>query len=168
MRGHVATPRLLRARCPIAIVAVVALLATACGCSRHYEDKFSRARPPAFKTTGRVTWNGAPAAGALVTLHSRSHNLAASGKADSAGSFVLTTWRLGDGAVAGVHRVSVETIVITGYTGDGDPIEVNEMPPTYQNPETSGFMATISERGPNVLEFEVTGPRSLPGKTVRP
>jgi hypothetical protein len=168
MSGQEEPARWLVARWPLAVVAVWALGGTVCGCSRPYEDKFSRARPPAFKATGRVTWNGSPAKGALMTLPSASHNLASSGKADSAGNFVLTTWRLGDGAVAGVHRVSVETIVITGYTGDGDPIEVNEMPPTYQNPETSGLMATISERGPNVLEFEVTGPRSLPGKTVRP
>jgi hypothetical protein len=144
------------------------LVVAACGCWGPHEDTFSRARPPAFKTTGRVIRNGAPAAGALVTLQSRSHNLAASGKADAAGTFVLTTWRPGDGAVGGEHGVSVETIVITGYTGDGDPIEVNEMPPSYQNPETSGLTATISERGPNVLEFEVAGPRSRPAKPGQP
>jgi len=140
------------------IVACLALLFSA-GCSRHYEDKFSRARPPVFKTTGSVTWNGEPAAGALVTLQSQSHNLAASGKTDAKGQFTLTTWRPGDGAVAGDHAVSIENVVIAGYTGDGLPIEVNVMPQSYQNPKTSGLNATIKTTGPNVLSFEVSGPR---------
>ena len=140
------------------IVACLALLLSA-GCSRHYEDKFSRARPPVFKTTGSVTWNGEPAAGALVTLQSQSHNLAASGKTDAKGQFTLTTWRPDDGAVAGDHAVSIENVVIPGYTSDGLPIEINVMPQTYQDPKTSGLNATIKPTGPNVLLFEVVGPR---------
>ena len=140
------------------ILACLSLLLSV-GCSRHYEDKFSRARPPVFKTTGRVIWNGEPAAGALVTLQSQSHNLAASGKTDAKGEFTLTTWRPGDGAVAGDHVVSIENVVIPGYTSEGLPIEINVMPETYQNPKTSGLNATIKTTGPNVLSFEVTGPR---------
>jgi len=33
------------------------------------------------------------------------------------------------------------------------------MPETYQNPKTSGLNATINTTGPNVLSFEVVGPR---------
>jgi hypothetical protein len=123
------------------------------------KDKFSRARPPVFKTTGRVIWNGEPAAGALVTLQSQSHNLAASGKTDAKGQFTLTTWRPGDGAVAGDHAVSIENVVIPGYTPDGLPIEINVMPQVYLDPKTSGLNATIKTTGPNVLSFEVAGPR---------
>lgn len=140
------------------ILACLALILSV-GCSRHYEDKFSRARPPVFKTTGRVIWNGEPAAGALVTLQSQSHNLAASGKTDAKGEFTLTTWRSGDGAVAGDHAVSIENVVIPGYTSEGLPIEINVMPQAYQDPKTSGLNATIKTTGPNVLSFEVTGPR---------
>jgi hypothetical protein len=144
------------------------LVAAVIGCSRPYEDKFSRARPPVFKTTGIVTWNGSPASGALVTLHSKAHNLAASGRADADGAFTLTTWRLGDGAVAGEHAVSIESIVITGYTVDGLPIEVNDMPPKYQNPETSGLTAVISDAGMNHLAFEVSGPKRVSRKPSNP
>jgi hypothetical protein len=129
------------------------------GCSRPYEDTFSRVRPPEYKARGRVTWNGKPAGGALVTLRSKTHNLAASDRADADGGFTLTTWRFGDGAVASEHAISIETIVITGYTPDGSPIEVNDMPPRYQNPETSALTAAISEHNTNVLSFEVVGPR---------
>lgn len=146
----------------VLMVAFCGLMAGTFGCSRYYEDRFSRARPPVYKASGRVTWNGSPAAGALVTLQSRSHNLAASGKADHDGNFTLTTWRPGDGAVAGEHAVMIETIVITGYTADGLPIEVNDMPPKYRDPEKSGLTATISDKGKNSFSFEVVGPSHGP------
>lgn len=140
-------------------LALLCGVALAVGCSRQFEDKWSRSRPPAFKTNGRITWNGEPAAGALVTLHARDLNLAASGKSDSQGTFVLTTWRLGDGAVAGDHKVAVRTIVVAGFDGGGNPIEVNVMPPQFGNPDTSGIVATVSENAENSLAIEVVGPR---------
>jgi hypothetical protein len=33
------------------------------------------------------------------------------------------------------------------------------MPAQYQQSDTSGLTAEVSERGPNVLSFEVIGPR---------
>jgi len=134
----------------------------ATGCSRNHEDKFSSARPPVFKTTGRVTWNGEPAVGAIVSLTSLSHNLTASGMTDAKGEFVLTTWRQGDGAVAGDHGVTIQTIMISDWAADLSPIEVNVMPPKYEKPETSELTATISDKGKNVLSFEVFGPRRGP------
>jgi hypothetical protein len=133
-------------------------IALATGCSRHYEDRFSRARPPVFKATGRVTWNGEPAPGATVSLQSQSHNLAATSITDAQGKFVLTTWRYADGAVAGDHKVTVETLVPTNPAAPAVEYK-NVMPPKYQDPETSGLTAVISDTGPNVLSFEVVGPR---------
>ena len=150
------------------LVVAVMLVLSGIGCSRPYEDSFSRARPPVFKAAGRVTWNGSPASGALVTLHSKSHNVAASGQADADGQFALTTWRLGDGAVAGEHAVSIDATVITGYTSDGLPIEVNDMPPKYQNPETSRLTAVISDSDANVLSFDVTGQHKISEKSSTP
>jgi hypothetical protein len=148
----------------LAMVCLTTIAAT--GCSRHHEDKWSRARPPVFKTTGRVMWNGEPAAGAIVALNSLSHNLTASGMTDTNGEFVLTTWRQGDGATAGDHRVTIQTILISGWTADLSPIEVNTMPPIYEKPETSGLTATISDKGKNVLVLEVSGPRRGPAISV--
>jgi len=148
----------------LAMVCLTTIAAT--GCSRHHEDKWSRARPPVFKVTGRVMWNGEPAAGAIVALNSLSHNLTASGMTDTKGEFVLTTWRQGDGATAGDHRVTIQTILISGWTADLSPIEVNTMPPIYEKPETSGLTATISDKGKNVLVLEVAGPRRGPTTSV--
>jgi hypothetical protein len=162
---NIHTSRTVQPWCRGMFVVSATLVAAAIGCSGQYEDKFSRDRPPVFKTTGQVTWNGKPASGALVTLHSKSHNLAASGRTDANGAFTLTTWRLDDGAVAGEHAVSIVTIVVTGHTNDGLPIEVNDMPPKYQNPETSGLTAIINDVGSNILSFEVSGPQKTAGKS---
>jgi len=140
------------------------LLSTASGCSRP-KSKWARARPPVYKATGQVTWNGEPANGAVVVLSSKAHNLAAVGNADADGRFTLTTWDVGDGGVAGEHLVGVEKDEIVGYEANGSPIRVNVLPPKYQNPETSGLTATIVERGPNVLSIDVVGPRHKAPKT---
>lgn len=135
------------------------MIALTIGCSGQFEDRLSRARPPVFKTRGLVTWNGIPAPGATVSLHSHSHNVAATGITNDRGEFVLTTWRYGDGAVVGDHKVSVETLV--PWNPAAPEVEYkNVMPAKYQNPETSGLTATISDRGPNTLSFDVVGRRA--------
>lgn len=149
--------------CHVRMCAGAAMLSIAIpllsGCTRHHEDKWSRVRPPVFETTGRIVWNGEPAAGAMITLQSQSHNVAASGRTNAKGEFVLTTYRPDDGAVAGDHTVTIVAPVVTGHDGEGNPIEVNVMPQRYEQPDTSGLSATISESGKNVLSFDVTGPR---------
>lgn len=147
---------------------LVSLVGGSVGCSRQFEDKWSKSRPPVFKAVGSVTWNGEPAAGAVVTLHSKSHSLAASGKTDAAGKFMLTTWRHGDGAVAGDHNVTISAWEVRGHDGEGNPIEVPVMPAKYEQPETSELTATIAERGENVLVFEVSGPRRNASKPAQP
>lgn len=156
---------LLRPTC-VAMCIAFLLFVVASGCSGKYEDKWSKRRPPSLPTTGVVTWNGEPAVGAIVTLQSQSHNLSASGKTDAKGQFALTTWRQGDGAVAGEHKVTIETSVIAGYGTDGSIIEVNAMPPKYEKPDTSGLTATINDKGKNVLSFAVEGPRRGPTSPV--
>ena len=161
-----AVRRLLLRPSTVAMCTAFLMFVLSSGCSRQYEDKWSKRRPPSFPTTGIVTWNGEPATGALVTLQSLSHNLSASGRTDAKGEFALTTWRQGDGAVAGDHKVTIETIVVAGYTSEGGLIEVNAMPPKYEKPETSGLTATISDKGKNVLSFAVEGPRRGPTSPV--
>jgi len=158
--------RLLLRPSTVALSLACLVFVVSSGCSRQREDKWSKRRPPSFPTTGIVTWNGEPATGALVTLQSASHNVAASGRTNDKGEFALTTWRQGDGAVGGDHKVTIETTVIAGYTSDGGLIEVNAMPPKYEKPETSGLTATISDKGKNVLSFAVEGPRRGPTSPV--
>ena len=106
---------------------------------------------------------GSPLAVRLPPIFGKSPvHAAVPGVDDAKGEFALKTWRQGDGAVAGDHSVTVQTIIISGWTADLSPIETNAMPQKYEKPETSGLTATISDKGKNVLSFEVVGPRRGP------
>jgi len=171
MKQHVRSATTIPAQLAWAVskcILLVFLVGEIVGCSRQFEDKWSKNRPSVFKAVGSVTWNGEPAAGAVVTLQSKSHNLAASGKTDAAGKFMLTTWRHGDGAVAGDHSVTISTWEVRGHDGEGNPIEVPVMPAKYEQPETSELITTIAEHGENVLSFEVSGPRRSDASPLNP
>jgi len=96
--------------------------------------------------------------GVAVMLESISHNVAAGGRTNTVGEFVLTTYRPNDGAVVGEHRVRLDKPAITGYDGNGTPIEVAMMPAEYADFATSGLTVTVSEKGKNEITFEVDPP----------
>jgi hypothetical protein len=133
-------------------------LAVGAGCSRRFEDKWSRARPKTYPTAGRVLWNGEPAENAIVALDSTVHNVTAVGTTDAQGWFRLETYRPGDGAVAGAHRVRIEKVETKSVTTDGVN-QVSVMPQRYADSATSGLTATVTEDGKTDLVFEVKGPR---------
>ena len=101
---------------------------------------------------------GEPAEGVAVMLESISHNVAAGGRTNTVGECVLTTYRPNDGTVVGEHRVRLDKLVITGYDGNGMPIEVAMMPAEYADFATSGLTVTVSEKGKNEITFEVDPP----------
>ena len=63
--------------------------------------------------------------GVAVMLESISHNVAAGGRTNTVGEFVLTTYR----------------------PNDGTPIEVAMMPAEYADFAASGLTVTVSEKG---------------------
>ena len=99
------------------------------------------------------------------------------GITDASGSYTLTTFSAGDGAVAGDHKVTVtktDRPVVDAKsdgsvadTGDepeeqqgrngskkgGEP--ENLLPEKYASPETSGLTATVSESGENKFDFQI-------------
>jgi len=149
-------------RCrPVAISIVVSVgiaVVVGGGCSGRFEDKWSRARPKTYPTSGRVLWNGEPVENAIVALDSEVHKVTAVGTTDSQGSFRLETYRPGDGAVAGGHRVRIEKLETKSVTADGIN-QISVMPQKYCKAATSGLTATVTEDGKTELVFEVTGPR---------
>lgn len=85
------------------------LLAACGGCGgREYETI------PTFPVSGQVTVNGAPAQGAIVTLHPETpqpgtkYPLMPSGKVNAEGAFQLTTYEGPDGAPPGDYTVTIE------------------------------------------------------------
>jgi hypothetical protein len=140
------------------VISIALVIAGGGGCSRQFEDKWSRARPKTYPTSGRVLWNGKPVENAIVALDSEVHTVTAVGTTDAQGLFRLETYRPGDGAVAGRHRVRIEKLETKSVTADGIN-QISVMPQRYCKAATSGLTATVTEDGKTKLLFEVTGLR---------
>lgn len=137
--------------------------------------------PSTVPVTGTVMLDGKPLDGATVNFLSEGTNIAASGKTNAEGKFVMKTF-IGstsvDGAMVGNHGVSV---VKTESKGTGDaPADLEEtkkmmqemasnptitsdfkskalIPERYNNPTMSKLTASVSDSGPNDIVLELTG-----------
>lgn len=149
----------------IAISFMMVLLLTS-GCSRPPDDKWSQARPPTFRVTGRLTAPGTTVEGAKVVFHTVSpvngRDYSAFGYTDARGIFKLQTFRDGDGAVAGQHVVTVEKLTWEQPppVEQGDvvppPVETSHLPKKYRSTKTSRLTAEVTEDGPNEFVFELS------------
>lgn len=155
----------------LAVLVAAGSLAIACGaggCSGRRYDKWRDGLPPAHPAGGTVTYQGRPLGQATVVfladVPGKDRSLAAVALTDAAGRFRLRTYRDGDGAIAGTHRVTVRRMVVTTPGGkplvpnaSGDildlPTEKHLIPEKYASPETSGLSATVSAGGTNEFSF---------------
>lgn len=143
------------------VCAFAALFLTAIaviGCSRQANDKWTRARPATYPVTGTVSLQGRPIEAAKVQFSTQSagREYVAFGYTDSSGRFRLRTFRDGDGAVEGDHRVMVEKITWSESKpaetlGDvlPPPKEISHLAARYREAESSGLTATVTAKGPN-------------------
>ncbi len=76
---------------------------------------FDENRLPLAPVSGKVTFQGQPLIGASVVFQQSKLPVLASGKTDSNGEFILSTFGFEDGAPLGESRVSV-TIIESDYT----------------------------------------------------
>ena len=67
--------------------------------------------PPPVPARGKVTYKGLPVEGATVSFLGDGKSRAAMAITDAGGDFLLTTVRSGDGAVPGIHKVTVTKII---------------------------------------------------------
>jgi hypothetical protein len=63
--------------------------------------------PTLIPVTGKVTYKGRPVTKGLIRFEPEGYGRPARGQLQSDGSYVLTTTKAGDGAVAGAHRVTI-------------------------------------------------------------
>lgn len=160
-----------------ACLAAMGIVLQVSGCSRYVEDKWSRARPATLRVGGTVEYQGKPVSRATVTFvardETRGRDFSAAGFTDDRGRFALQTFRPGDGAIAGSHRVKIEKQSL----GGGPPAPttaprnreeyeaeratqasakvLSELPPRYGSFETSGLTAEVTEKGPNQFSFKL-------------
>ena len=112
---------------------------------------------PTYPTHGKVVFpDGRPVRTGVVELESMDHDITATGKINTDGTFVLGTYDSDDGAVSGFHRVIVLQMVINdgtiNHTMDhGKPVDSQ-----FASYESSTLTATIVPEPENVLTLEVT------------
>jgi hypothetical protein len=79
-------------------------------------------KPPMGKVKGTVTYNGRPLPKVVVTFvpivgKGGDTGQSASGTTESDGTFVLTTFNTGDGAIAGQHAATVKEDLVATSSG---------------------------------------------------
>ena len=89
----------------------------------------------------------------------------ASGRIEQDGSFRLSTFGDGDGAVAGRHRAIVVQVINTEHLPLEQHHHVLDVHPRYARYETSGLEFSVDPGGENVLEIVVG---EAPRKGKRP
>jgi hypothetical protein len=113
------------------------LLASGSGCSSG-----SGTLPSLIPVKGKVTYKGKPLTKGVVKFEPDGYGRKARGQLQSDGTFVLTTDKDGDGAVAGHHQVSI--------TGTGSHPAKEVVPKKYTQRVTSQLTADVD---PEHTEF---------------
>jgi hypothetical protein len=126
--------------------------------------------PRPHPARGQVVFpTGAPVRVGTVELKSREHGVQARGQIQQDGSFVLTTYRDGDGAVAGLHDcVVVQMVMVEGVSGH-NPSKFGVVHPRFAAYSTSKLQVEVLAGQPNELRIEVEGViKTKPGDEDKP
>ena len=122
---------------------------TAVGCSDHL---------PTYPVAGKVEFtSGGPVHVGTVELKSRQHGVQARGQIQPDGSFTLTTYKDGDGAVAGTHDCVVAQFVMAEGIAGHRPSTIGVIDRRFASYSTSGLSIEISAGESNHLLIEVQG-----------
>jgi hypothetical protein len=131
--------------------------------------------PNVAKVTGKVTYNGKPVTGGKIMFYPESGRMAL-GEIGPDGTFTLTTFKPGDGALVGSHRVVIESTRV-GPGSLESPKSIEEeaelsrkgvpggkilvagkvewlVPEKYARLESSGLTATVGS-DPNEINFDL-------------
>ncbi len=146
----------------VALVCLGAVLASGCG----------PRRPATAPVRGKVTCGGQPVTEGTVTFYPE-QGRSATGRIQPDGSYTLTTFQQGDGALLGKHKVTIEAVRFTGGApqptsmeeeirmamqkqpaGYGPPQAEWLVPPRYAKRETSDLTFEVKP-GPNTADFDV-------------
>jgi hypothetical protein len=107
---------------------------------------------PTVPASGTVTYQGKPVA--KGTIHFQPENGRPASAPIEDGKFTLTTYKEGDGAMAGKHKVAVDvTEDVPGK--EGDTTTKYLIPQKYASPEQSGLSIEIPSSGSSKLEIDI-------------
>lgn len=111
---------------------------------------------PTYKTTGSVSFSdGKPLAGGTIVFESVDHPVTARSVIGLDGTFTLSTYDQGDGAVAGKHRVAISPAM--NMAVDRDEVRAPRViHPRYKDIDESGLEFEVKADGPNEFEVQVS------------
>jgi hypothetical protein len=136
---------------------------------------------PAASVKGTVTFDGKPLRFGSVVFVPTEQGSTAQANLKSDGSFVLTTYQEGDGAVIGRHQVMIVALASEGalpseelddqtrFSRTGEPLPLESViPEIYGDYRRSGLTANVVA-GENTIEFAlVSKPPSAGIETTKP
>jgi hypothetical protein len=104
--------------------------------------------------SGTVTLDGKSLTGGTITFFPEQGKMA-SGRIQPDGTFTLTTYQSGDGAITGKCRAAIAVLVGGGEENEDKPVERSALPRKYSSPETSGLEYEVTANGPNNFQLEL-------------
>ncbi|HEY1067041.1 MAG TPA: hypothetical protein VGE52_13050 [Pirellulales bacterium] len=126
-------------------------------------------RPRRVPVTGKVTYNGKPVVGADVVFRNDKAPRSSYGKTDSDGKFVLTTYDDADGAIPGMHVVTIIKMAnapkpVTDLTSPEyasamkqmQAAPKSEIPTKYSDPQSQAITKTVAPTGENHFDIDLT------------
>lgn len=122
-------------------------LALGCGKTGEFETA---------PVTGTVTLNGTPLSKGTVTFIPE-HGKMATGSIQPDGTFSLSTYAAGDGAIVGKCRAAVTVLAGAGEANEDKPRQKSPVPGKYAAPETSGLEYEVSSTSKNSFHIELKG-----------
>lgn len=119
------------------------------GCGGPRDGKLPATHP----VSGTVMYQGQPLRNVEVRFFPEGSGNPALGNAGEDGKFLLTTYKRNDGAVAGLHVVTVQPIEV-GVEPGRDAKGANRVPAAYRERGRSPLKVEV-EPGANTLELEL-------------
>ena len=119
-------------------------------------------RPPAYPTKGRVVFaDGSPVKVGTIETKSLLYDAQATASIQRDGSFVFTTYKEGDGAVAGAHKCVVVQFIQAENILNYKPSTLGVVNPKHASYATSNLKIEVSVDKPNEFVIQVEGINNL-------
>lgn len=113
--------------------------------------------PSVTPVEGKVLLNGKPfTTGRVMTMPDAGRG--AGGEIRPDGTFVLTTFNDGDGALPGIHKAAVRAYENPNVTDPEADLGKSLVPKRYTNPITSGLTIEVKPEGENAPVLELKDP----------
>ena len=136
----------------ILVMTLLPVLTLSIGCSDRLKT---------HPVSGRARFtSGGPVHVGTVELKSHLHGVQARGEIQNDGTFTLTTYAEGDGAVAGSHDCVIVQFIVAEDLAGHAPSAIGVIDRRYASYATSGLVVEIEPGGPNEIVLEVEGIRA--------